>query len=199
MSFDLHISPCRFDGTMERRKNPFTNQVEDFPRNLPLTRTEIDAVLRVFKMAGCIERDDVYIFQSADGASVEIFSKDLTRGCMFAVRGAGVTPLLCQFLFDVLAAGNWVVTGEVVIAPNENSVKDAPVDFGKIVIVSSGKEIATILSPRFDAYSKLRDRVLGGSVAEANRAALPRPAFIVIAVVAAVVLILMMIRRRRLH
>jgi hypothetical protein len=167
MSFDVHFQPCRFDGTTERRKNPFTGQLQDCPRNLPLSKSEVDAVLGVFKMAGARASGDDYQFRSADGASVEIFATNLANGCMFAIRGAGITPLLAQLLFDVMVAGNWVIMGtggeDVVIAPNDKAVKTAPTDFGQIVVASSGKEVATLLSGGFGAWEEYRAQVVGGA------------------------------------
>jgi hypothetical protein len=167
MSFDIHFQPCGYDGTTERRKNPFTGKLQDFPRNQPLSRAETDAVLAVFKEAGATARDsdDVYTVRFSDGASVEIFAKDLGDGCMFAIRGAGVTPLLAKLLFDVMTAGNWVIMGtgdeDVVIAPNKDCLKTAPSDFGQSVVAASAEEVAAILSGGFEGWKGYRDRVLG--------------------------------------
>jgi len=75
MGFDVHFQPCRFDGTTEQRKNPFTGQLQHFRRNLPLSKSEVDAVLRVFERAGARPNGaECYLYRSSDGASVEIFA-----------------------------------------------------------------------------------------------------------------------------
>jgi len=62
-----------------------------------------------------------------------------------------------------MVAGNWVLTGDgdVMIAPNHESVEGSPDDLGRVVVAASGKEIETLLSGGFDAWKDYRDEVLG--------------------------------------
>ncbi|MEO6574910.1 MAG: hypothetical protein ABIP89_13785 [Polyangiaceae bacterium] len=168
MSFDVHFQPCRYDGTTRERINPFTKKSQDVPYNEPLSVAEISAVLAVFKSAGATGPDDegCRVVSLADGGHAEIFGGDRGDGCMFAIRGAGVTPLLAGLLFDVMVAGNWVLmeAGEddVVIAPSLDCLKGAPRSFGQIVVAASGGEVAALLSGGFGAWKKYRDAVVSG-------------------------------------
>lgn len=165
MSYDVFFAPCRYDGTTEHRRNPFTGQMQDVPRNAPLSEAEVAAVRAALVRVGAKDGgDDVYLVQLADGANAEVYAKDLQDGCMFAIRGAGVTPLLAQLLFDVMVAGSWTLAGtgdeDFVIAPNEECVKSQP-DFGRVVVAASAGEVAALLSGGFDAWKRYRDHVIG--------------------------------------
>lgn len=166
MSFDVHFQPCRYDGTTRERINPFTKKPQSVPHNEPLSAEEISAVLAVFERAGATGPDEegCRVINLADGGHAEIFGGDRGDGCMFAIRGAGVTPLLAQLLFEVMVAGNWVLmeSGEddVVIAPSTDCLKGAPRNFGQVVVAASGGEVAALLSGGFGAWKKYRDTVL---------------------------------------
>jgi hypothetical protein len=166
MSFDVHFQPCRYDGTTEKRVNPFTKQLQEFPRNQPLSAAQVQAVLAVLKRAGASGPDanGCHVVRFDDGGSAEVFARDLGQGCMFAVRGAGITPSLAQLLFDVMAAGDWVIArtdeDRVVIAPSKNCLRGAPSDFGQVVVAASGQEVAALLSGGFGAWKEYRDKVL---------------------------------------
>jgi len=165
MSFDIHFQPYRFDGTTEKRINPFTKQAIDIPRNEPLSAGEISAVRAVLERAGVTGSDDEGRMVSlADGGSAEIYAENLGAGCMFAIRGSGITPLLAQLLFDVMVAGNWVImeSGEddVVVAPAMDCLKGSPKNFGRVVVASSAGEVAALLSGGFEAWKKYRQTTL---------------------------------------
>jgi hypothetical protein len=164
MSFDLHFQPCRFDGTTEKRFNPFTKQIQDVPRNAPLSAAEASAVLDVLKRAGAEGPDEhgCHVVKLADGAQVEIFAEDVASGCMVAIRGAGVTPLLAKLLFDVMVAGSWVLLGEedVVLAPSHDCMQGTPKGFGQVVVATSPDDIGAVLSGGYDVWRKYRARVL---------------------------------------
>lgn len=161
MSFDLHFQPCRFDGTTEQRYNPFTKQLQDVPRNEPLSAEEVSAVLDVLKRAGAQPDEGCHLVRFADGSVAEIFADDLAAGCMVAIRGAGVTPALAQLLFDILVAGRWVLLGEedVVLAPSHDCLKGTPKDFGQVVVARSADDVGAVLSGGFEAWRKYCARV----------------------------------------
>jgi hypothetical protein len=168
MSFDLHFQPCRFDGTKEQRYNPFTKQLQDVPRNEPLSATEVSAVLEVLKRACPAGPDEegCHAAHFADGSSAEIFAQDVRSGCMVAIRGAGVTLALATFLFDLMVAGSWVLLGEedIVLAPSLDCVKGTPSEFGQVVVATSPDDVGAALSGGSEAWQKYRARaVLAGS------------------------------------
>jgi hypothetical protein len=164
MSFDLHFQPCRFDGTTEQRYNPFTKQLQDVPRNEPLSPAEVSAVLDVLERAGADGPDEegCHVVRLADGAHVEIFAKDLASGCMVAIRGAGVTPSLAKLLFDVMVAGRWVLLGEedVVLAPSPDCMKGTPSGFGQVVVAASPDDVGAVLSGGHEAWKNVLARVV---------------------------------------
>ena len=165
MSFDVHFQPCRFDGTTEKKNNPFTGTVQEYPRNAPITEGEAQAVLRVVEAAGAIRQADrTYVLSLADGARCEIYGlSNLDDGCMFAIRGAGITPLLAKLLFDVLVAGNWVMLSDsAVVAASANALQGMPEDddmFGNVVIVTSPEQIATMLKEGWCTFAAYAEKV----------------------------------------
>ena len=166
MSFDVFFRPCRYDGTTERRRNPFTNKIQEFPRNGPLSEVEVSAVRDALERAGARGPDDdgTYVAMFADGANAEIFADNLANGCMFAIRGAGVTPSLARLLFEVMVAGNWVLTGtgeeNLVLAPTLECVKGAPNDFPRVVVARSAREVQLALASGFEGFRHYRDQIL---------------------------------------
>ncbi len=167
MSFDVHFQPCRYDGTTRERMNPFTKKLQTVPHNQPISSGEISAVLAVLARAGATGPDEhgCRLVHVGDGGRAEIFGGDDGDGCMFAIRGAGVTSLLAQLLFEVMVAGNWVLmeSGEddVVIAPSLECLMGKPPNFGQVVVAASGEEVRALLSGGFSAWKKYRDSVIG--------------------------------------
>ncbi len=163
MSFDLHFQPCRFDGTTEKRLNPFTKQLQDIPRNEPLSDGEVAAVVAVLERAGAKGPvDGCYSVRFEDGGGrADLLAENLAHGCLVAIAGAGVTLPLARLLFDVLVAGNWVLLGEedVVLAPSLTCVRGAPAAFGEIVVVKSADDVGAVLSGGADEWKKYRARV----------------------------------------
>jgi hypothetical protein len=166
MSFDLHFKPCRFDGTTETRINPFTRSPQEFPRNEPLSKAEVDAVLAVLRAAGATgpDADGCYRVTLSDGGNADIYGDDLGRGCMFAIRGRTSSPQLTQLLFDVLVAGHWVLVGvgdeDTVIAASAECAKSAPDHFGRVVVAGSPDDLSVLLSSGFSAWKRYRGAVI---------------------------------------
>ncbi|HEX7667170.1 MAG TPA: hypothetical protein VF407_21715 [Polyangiaceae bacterium] len=164
MSFDLHFMPCRFDGSTEKKLNPFTNETVDAPKNAPLTKDEAAAVVSVIERAGAKrDPDGTIVLHTSDGAAAEIYGKSMTSICMFAIRGAGVTPKLAQLLFDVLVAGNWVLLSDAAaITANAGALQGMPDDdtFDDIVIVTSADQVRTLLLEGWKAFEKYAAKVV---------------------------------------
>jgi hypothetical protein len=82
-----------------------------------------------------------------DGGSAEVFGKDISEGCMFALRG--LTPDLVQLMFDLLVAGNWVMLpaqdGPGAIAASMGALRGAPDGFPKVVICESADALRVLL------------------------------------------------------
>ncbi len=149
MSFDLYVQPCRFDGATDKRINPFTKEVQDIPRNQPLSEIEVSAVRRVLESVGAPLPDErgCYVARLPDGTSVEIDAPDLRAGCTFSIQGTVVTPAVAQLLFEVIVAGNWVILGEdCIIAPNTECVWGAPDSFGRVCVAFSPRKVAALLN-----------------------------------------------------
>ena len=160
MSFDVFFEPCRYDGTTERRVNPFTKQVQEIPNNRSLTDREVEAVMNVLDRAGARAPDDqgCRAVRFPDGGSAEIFTNDCARRCMVSIHD-NVTPSLAQLLFDVMVAGDWVIIPagsdadgvgdeDVVVAPSTECVANAPSFYGRVVVAESAAGLNTLLEAR---------------------------------------------------
>jgi hypothetical protein len=165
MSFDILFEPCRYDGTTARRRNAFTNEIDEIACNQPLSAQEVAAVASVLDRVGAKAPDEhgCRVVRLADGTIAEIDANDCARGCVLSTRG-GVTLALSQLLFDLAAAGNWVMMplgGDgVVIAPSAECVKNAPSFYGRIVVARSAREVAAALKGGFDDYKHHRASVV---------------------------------------
>ncbi len=149
MSFELHVQPCRFDGTTDKRVNPVTKQLQDIPRNQPLSELEVSAVRKILEGVGAKVPDGrgCYVARLPDGAKVEVEGVALHLGCTFSVEGTVVTVALAQLLFDVIVAGNWVILGEdCIIAPNAECVWGAPDAFGRVCVATSARKVSALLN-----------------------------------------------------
>jgi hypothetical protein len=166
MSFDIFFQPCRFCGGTVDMENPFTGQVQSVPFNEPLNATELQAVRWVLDQANGHgpDEDGFYSVECADGGMADVFGNNLANGCMAALRG--VTPDLCQFLCDLLKAGNWVMLpameGAMAITTSPSCLKDISADFPRVVVCNSPKEISVLLIDGFRGWEKYRDQFVGG-------------------------------------
>jgi hypothetical protein len=140
MSYDVHFDPCRAD---------------DGPK-------EAQAVSDVLTRAGASPADarGCRAVRFEDGGSAEIYGKDLGRGCMVALRG--ISPAVARLLFDVMVAGRWVLkpgdeTAFVVAA----SQVPTPEGYERVVVASSGEEVAALLAGGVAAWKKFRDEAVG--------------------------------------
>ncbi|MEO8799305.1 MAG: hypothetical protein ABI551_15550 [Polyangiaceae bacterium] len=163
MSFDLHFQPCRYDGTTKQAMNPFTNELAAFPNNAPLTKGEVDAVVRILEDAGAKrDTDGTFTLRASDGTSFEMYGA-IEDGCMISIRGAGITPTLAKLLFDVLVAGNWVLLSDPsVIAANASALQGMPDDgtFDDVVIVTSPDQVKTLLIEGWKTFEKYAAKVV---------------------------------------
>jgi hypothetical protein len=163
MSFDIFFMPCRYGTKPVKQKNTVTGREESVLPNEPLTTAQLQAVREVLKKAAAPRSDDFgcYVVEFDDGGGADVFGRDLSNGCMVAVRG--ITPKLMQFLIDLLKAGNWVMCPAmeetVTITCSPECVKDMPEDFPKVVICNSADELGVLLTDGFQAWKKYRDVV----------------------------------------
>ena len=161
MSFDLVVQPCRYDGTMERRVNPFTKAPVEVPRNAPLSATEAKAVRAILDEAAGAGPDEHgrYVIRLVDGTRVDAFARELAAGCTFMVRAAGVSAPLAALLHAVLVAGNWVLLDEDhVVAPHPRCVETVLPQMGEVVVVRSSAELVAVLTGGTPAHRKLAAR-----------------------------------------
>lgn len=164
MSYDLFFAPNRYDGTFERRLNPFTKQMGDFERNQPLSNAEVAAVLQV------IERADPewplggrdFCSLRFERSTVEISLDDLCHGLSLAVRGLGFSLDFAEFLFEILVVGNWILLDNSAAAVASEAVLQGRPreEFAGAVVVRSPAELMSTFAPGFDAWKGYRDRVI---------------------------------------
>lgn len=164
MSFDIHFLTGRFGeapiepGDPPRRKTR-TGLPEEF-----LTNEELAAVEQVFRQAYAKGPDDLgcYTIELEDGGSAEVYASQLARGCMVALRG--ITPNLCQFLFHLLKAGNWVMLpvmeDSIAITTAPERLRNIPDNFPEVVICNSPTELGALLARGVWAWSEYRNQVL---------------------------------------
>lgn len=171
------FEPCRYDGTTERRANPFTNRIVDSLRNDPLTDEEVAAVHDVIVRAGGVGPDGTGAYRLLfDGVSGRVSALDDTRdsgslrhGCMFAIDVTEIQPSIMRFLFDLLVAGNWVIreAGDLLIAPTMASVRGVPRNH-HVRVADSPTALAVILrdasivaggEPRMSRFRDLVERM----------------------------------------
>ena len=163
MSFDIFFAPCRYGSKPVKQKNPFTGKEESVLPNETLTVAELEAVRELLKRANAPAPDayGCYFVEFDDGGGAEIFGRDLSKGCMVAVRG--ITPIFLQFLIDLLKAGNWVMCpameDNIAVTCSPECLKGVPDDFPKVVICNSADELGVLLSDGFLAWKKYRDVV----------------------------------------
>jgi hypothetical protein len=167
MSFDIFFQPCRFTGTAEIKKNPFTGEALSVPLNEPLSDVELQAVQQVLKRANAQGPDDqgCYVVQLEDGGEAEVFGSDLANSCMVALQG--MTDDLLRFLFDLLKAGNWVMLpameDPVAITTSPGILRGIPDDFPRVVTCNSAAELGVLLSSGVHAWEEYRDQVKKGT------------------------------------
>jgi hypothetical protein len=166
MSFDIFFQPCRYGGTTVEKKNPFTGQVQSSLVDEPLNAAESTAVRNVLSQAGVHGPDEYgcYRVDLEDGGNAEVFASNLEWGCSVAARS--MTPSLCQFLYRLLKAGNWVMLPvmeeAMAITTSPGSLKRIPDDFPKVVVCNSIEELTVLLADGFGAWEKYRDQLVDG-------------------------------------
>ncbi len=164
MGFELNFAPHRFDGTTKQGINPYTKQPTAYLNNEAISREEADAVVRVLKRSGADGPDDRGRYRlQLDGGTVRVYtSGEIEHGCMFSIEDIDpdIPPALAQLLFDVMAAGNWVITeiGEKdeVLAVSPDCVRGTAGSFGPVVVVDSPRDVAMILSRGLDAWREAK-------------------------------------------
>ena len=166
MSFDILFHTARFTGKTVVKKNPFTGEDASGRSEEPLTATEVKAVRKVLAAVNAQGPDEhgCYVVELEDGGAAEVFADQLKSGCMVCLRG--ITPDLCQFLFDFLKAGQWVMLpimeDAVALTASPGSVKGVPDDFPRLVTCDSAQELAALFTKGVQDWQKYRDQVVRG-------------------------------------
>jgi hypothetical protein len=138
MSFDVFFQPCRFGCITEGEQS-----------NEPLTAVEEQAVRNLLAHACPSGPDEhhCWVVQVGDGGSAEVFGKDLSAACMFALHD--FTPDLVQLMFDLLVAGNWVMLpaqdGPGAIAASVDALRGVPDGFPEVAICGSADALGVLL------------------------------------------------------
>ena len=163
MSYDLFFAPNRYDGTFERRLNPFTKEMGDFERNQPLSDAEVAAVLQVIERADpeWPSGDRDFCSLRFERSTVQMSLDDLGHGVSLAVRGLGLSLDFAEFLFEILVVGNWILVDNHAAAVASGAVlRGRPrEEFAGAVVVRSPAELMATFAPGFDAWKGYRDRV----------------------------------------
>jgi hypothetical protein len=165
MSFDIFFQPARYTGVPVVKKNPWTGEDVTVVPSEAISAAEERAVREVLKKGNTKWEDQgCCVIEFDDGGTAEILAKDLTSGCMVALRG--ITPDVSQFLFDLLKAGNWVMLpamqDAVAITSSPGSVKGVPNDFPRLVTCNSANEIAVLLREGIGGWQEYRDQIVRG-------------------------------------
>ena len=75
-----------------------------------------------------------------------------------------MTPAVIEFLFDLLAAGKWVMIPIMedclAITTSPESLKGVPEDYPTIVAIQSVQELVVLLTRGFRAWDKYRDQIV---------------------------------------
>lgn len=167
MGYTIDFQPHRFDGTTYLGIDPYSRDEVPCLTNQPLSAAEVEAVHAVLRRAAGQGPDanGTYHIQLEDGLTVRFFASALPYGCVLAIDGT-TTPLsLAKLIFDLLAAGDWVVrkiaTGGESIARSMDSVKGTRGDFGPTVVVESIDDLQFILAHGLVAFQQ-ETRGMGG-------------------------------------
>jgi hypothetical protein len=164
MSFDIFYQTCRYGDEFVDVRDPETGKVESIRRNDNLNAAELAAVMDVLHRANASgpSENGCYHVEFEDRGYAEIFSDHLEGGCMVALRG--MSPLLLQFLFDLLRAGRYVMIPAMedtaAITTSPESVTGIPDDFPRIVVCNSVGELKEMLSRGFKDWQSYRNQIL---------------------------------------
>lgn len=164
MSFDIYFQPCCFTESPSDTKDPDNGSTASAQNSAPLEANELRAVQEVLSRArsGGVDRRGADLVRMPDGGEAELFSDDLKSGCMVAIRG--LTSDLLQFLYDLMAAGKWVmlptIDDEIAITCCPEHLVGLPGDFPRIVVCKSAGA-RDVTDRRIRAWQKYRDQVAG--------------------------------------
>jgi hypothetical protein len=164
MSFDLFLQPCRSGIEPVERKNRVTGETQTIVPVERLSAEDVLAIRGVLAKAGAGGPDEFgcFVVEPGDGGGAEVFAKNLTTGCMVAIRD--LTPDLLGFLYDLLIAAEWVLLPAMednpAIVKSSGLASGFADDFPEVVC-SSPEELGEILSGGFDAWRRYRDQIVG--------------------------------------
>lgn len=120
---EMWLMPCRFDGTLEERRDPFTGKPTKMPRNGALTRKEQRAVEAVLE---AVRIDGVGNMLKVEDGGVAEFSVE-PSSVSLKPRMVPPTKDLAALVYDLLVAGNWCLqTDDVLVVSDPEHAKRLP-------------------------------------------------------------------------
>lgn len=118
------FQPCRYDGTFEAARHPFTLEPVQLPRNETLTAKEVRAVKAL--LASVASKRAGNLVTMPDGLKASLEFKDLAKQLLVDPRGRMSEPF-ARFLHALLVAGQWCIRGEeAIVAATSQSVARLP-------------------------------------------------------------------------
>ncbi len=161
MSFDIHLMAFR--------------PGQPTPAHREAARAYVDTIEHRFE-----PEFDVYGLTFHDGAHVEMYATGLHTdakpfdGAMIPLRGF-FCDSICDFIYQMCLASACVAIPTMqprcVLVPEEGMISDLPkelMDDFTVVPVRSGHDVRVALERGYDAWTTLRDRVLGDALRAKN-------------------------------
>ena len=149
MSFDVYFQPCRYGVVPERTWQPPNQEPAKGAQGEPLTLVEQQAVRSILTRV-CPRGPDkqgCWQVEVDDGGGAEVYTKDLRKGCLVALRG--VTPDLVKLMFEILVAGNWVMLpthDPSAIVASKDAVRVVPKGFPDVVVCATADALGAVLA-----------------------------------------------------
>jgi hypothetical protein len=153
---DIYLSPYRLTGTIETRKNPFTGEVRDWPGREPQSKSELGAVLGLLQRLGARPSHDpddpeTELVSFDDGSIITVLVNREGHGGALSIQGPRISSSVAQFLFDLMRAGNLIVTGvgaeKLCIVPAGDLLPGVPITVGLAKVADSASALAAALTP----------------------------------------------------
>ncbi len=122
---EVWFIPCRYDGTLEDGRDPFTGKTVKVPRNGPLTPDERRAVEAVLAPARARMPGVSNMVKVADGGIAELDVEP--SSLMLKPRMVRPTVGLATLAYDVLVAGRWCIRADdALVVASLDDARDRP-------------------------------------------------------------------------